>query len=230
MPRNGGRSSRSSGLRRSEPRRPVRPLASPSAGASPHPDSQHPIFIFTAAVVARKALWEVPHLFAAPAASRALSAVEPADIQLAARLADKLAALPSGDHWRLQRTLGIYTKTRAAQDILERIHQYCRCIDGLTLPDVGKNKRQFQSRTELFIGPSHHDMMGDLYDIRSNVEHLHEGTYLEHFHRATRLELVQKEAIVEQIVRTAPVRIIGNNTFWPHFANTNALSTFRVDR
>ena len=44
-----------------------------------------------------------------------------------------------------------------------------RCIDGLILPDTGKTKQQFKSRTELFIGPRHHELMGDIYDLRSAV-------------------------------------------------------------
>jgi hypothetical protein len=37
----------------------------------------------------------------------------------------------------------------------------------LILPAAGKTKRQFKSRAELFIGPGHHDLMGELYDVRS---------------------------------------------------------------
>jgi hypothetical protein len=52
--------------------------------------------------------------------------------------------------------------------------EYCRCIDGLILSEPGNGSKQFKSRTELFIGPHHHDMMGRMYAIRSDVEHLHE--------------------------------------------------------
>ena len=59
----------------------------------------------------------------------------------------------SGD-WRLRRTLQyLYWRHVRLQDTLDRLHQYCRCIDGLILPDAGETKRQFKSRTELFIGP-----------------------------------------------------------------------------
>jgi hypothetical protein len=47
------------------------------------------------------------------------------------------------------------------------------------LPDAGKTQQQFKVRTELFIGPRHHDMMGEMYDVRSAVENLHENRYLE---------------------------------------------------
>jgi hypothetical protein len=113
-----------------------------------------------------------------------------------------------------------------AARLLDRIHQYCRCIDGLILPDIGKTKQQFKSRTELIIGPGHHDMMGALYDIRSNVEHLHENRYLETFDREVRLDLLKKEAIVEHIARVALARIVNHDALWPHFGNTAALEKF----
>ena len=68
--------------------------------------------------------------------------------------------------------------------------------------------------------------MGELYDIRSNVEHLHESRYLETFDREVRLDLVEKEAIVEYIARSALARIICNDALWLHFGNTAALNMF----
>lgn len=157
----------------------------------------------------------------------ALSAV---DIETGARIADKIkrieaASLPGG-RWRFSRVLHLYQATRTVSDVLERLHQYSRCIDGLILPSVGETKRHFKSRTELFIGPKHHDLMGDIYDVRSAVEHLHENRYLENFNRDVRLELLKNEAIVEYIARTVISRIIENPVLWPHFANTTSLGAF----
>jgi len=64
----------------------------------------------------------------------------------------------------LFRVLHLYQETRTTADILERVHQYSRCIDGLILPKIGQTRRQFKSKTELFIGPYHHDLMGEIYD------------------------------------------------------------------
>ena len=152
------------------------------------------------------------------------------DIELAAQLAQQLDAMWPDTQpvqlLRLLRTLNIYVKTRAIRECLDRIHQYCRCIEGLILPAIGNTKRQFKSRTQLFIGPTHHDLMGELYDIRSNVEHLHENRYLETFDREIRLDLVAKEAIVEFVVRSALARIIGNDALCANFGNTAALEAF----
>lgn len=115
----------------------------------------------------------------------------------------------NGGHWRFFRTLSLHTEARTIADILDRLHQYCRCIEGLILPKPGKTERQFKSRTELFIGSLHHDMIGEICDVRSAVEHPHENRYLESFDRQIRLDLLKKEAITEHIARSAIARIVG---------------------
>jgi hypothetical protein len=125
-----------------------------------------------------------------------------ADVRLAAQLGEKLGALAvaplGGGHWRLFRTLHVYTEARTSSQIVDRIHQYSRCIDGMILPDIGKTRQQFRSRTELFIGPYHHQLMGEIYDVRSNVEHLHEYRYLETFDREVRLDLLEATLLLDR--------------------------------
>lgn len=168
----------------------------------------------------------------APQVFRRYPALVADDIVRAAQLGRKLDAMDPesvpGGLWRFFRTLNIYVETRSISELLDRIHQYCRCIDGLILPSIGKTRQQFKSRTELFIGQGHHDLMGALYDIRSHVEHLHENRYLEIFDRDVRLDLVKKEAIIEYIARTALAQIVSQDTLWRHFGNTVALEKFWV--
>jgi hypothetical protein len=165
-----------------------------------------------------------------PCVFRRYPPISASEIRMAAKLAEGISALAkahlSGGHWRLFRTLSLYVETRSTTDILERLHQYCRCIDGLILPDPGDTKKQFKSRSELFVGPRHHDLFGKMYDIRSAVEHLHENRYLESYDRGIRLDILKKEAILEWVARSALARIVGNDKLWPHFANTAALGMF----
>lgn len=166
----------------------------------------------------------------APQVFRPYPALVSDDILRAAQLGQMLDAMDPesvpGGLWRFFRTLNIYVKTRSIGQILDQIHQYCRCIDGLILPSIGKTKKHFKSRTELFIGQGHHDLMGALYEVRSHVEHLHENRYLETFDRDVRLDLVKKVAIVEYIARTALARVVSRDALWPHFGNTAALEEF----
>jgi hypothetical protein len=146
---------------------------------------------------------------------------------LLARCHETLNTTPlGGGAGRIFRALSVYVAARTSMQLLDRLHQYCRCIDGLILSEPGKGSKRFKSRTELFIGPHHHDMMGRLYAIRSDVEHLHEHKYLESFDRTERLDLVQKEAIAEYIARNALAHIVRNPGLWPHFGNTAALAPF----
>jgi hypothetical protein len=129
-------------------------------------------------------------------------------------------------HWRLFRVLHLYLETRTIRDNMDRLHQYCRCIEGLIVSELGEGKNRFKSRTELFIGPRHHTLMGEAYDVRSDVEHLYENKHLEVFDRAARLELVKKLEMIEYIARSTLVRILLYSKLWPHFANTDALKAF----
>jgi len=120
------------------------------------------------------------------------------EIEQAASLAaalETVVADTSRSHWRFFRALTLYVETRSIRDNMERLHQYCRCIEGLIMAEPGKALKQFKSRTELFIGPRHHDLMGEMYEVRSVVEHLHEHRYLETFDREVMLGLCARRSL-----------------------------------
>lgn len=152
------------------------------------------------------------------------------ELQMAANIAAHIAGIEAaqlvGGHWRLFRILHLYLRARTISDNMDRFHQYCRCIDGLIVSKQGEARRQFKSRTELFIGPHHHDMMGQTYDVRSDIEHLYEHKYLEKFDRALMIELVRKLEVMEYIARSALARIVLEPQLWTHFSNTAALQEF----
>jgi hypothetical protein len=156
--------------------------------------------------------------------------VAPDDFRQAATIAERLeriaATRQGSNRWRFNRVLHLYAQTRTEQDILERIHQYTRCVDGFVTTGPGQGRKEFKSRTELFIGPRHHELMGEIYDVRSSVEHLHEDRYLDPLSRATQIDLTKKEAVVEHIARTALARIVHNDALWQHFTNKTALTAF----
>jgi hypothetical protein len=139
---------------------------------------------------------------------------------------EAVVADTSRSHWRFYRALTRYVETRSLRDDMERLHQYCRCIEGLIMAQPCKALKQFKSRTELFIGPRRHDLMGEMDEVRSAVEHLHEHRYLEKFDREVRLGLLRKEVVAEHIARTTLARIAGNDAILRHFANSTALEPF----
>jgi hypothetical protein len=167
---------------------------------------------------------------AIPSMVRRYPPVTFAELQLAAKIASQIATIETaslaGGHWRLFRILHLYLETRTIRDNMDRLHQYCRCVEGLIVSEPGQGKNRFKSRTELFIGPRHHTLMGEAYDVRSDVEHLYENKHLEVFDRAARLELVKKLEMMEYITRSVLVRILLDSKLWPHFANTDAMKSF----
>jgi len=164
-----------------------------------------------------------------PHATRHYTPLLKSEIEQAARLAaalEAVAADTSRSHWRFFRALSLYVETRSIRNNLERLHQYCRCIEGLIMAEPGKALKQFKSRTELFIGPRHHDLMGEMYEVRSAVEHLHEHRYLETFDPEVRLGLLRQEVVAKHIARTTLARIAGKDTILQHFANSASPASF----
>ena len=61
---------------------------------------------------------------------------------------EQLVTTPTtGTPWRIFRALSVYVAARTTEDLLDRLHQYCRCIDGLILSEPGQGAKQFKSRT-----------------------------------------------------------------------------------
>ena len=132
----------------------------------------------------------------------------------------------SGSAWRINSVLTNFVETRARPGIPDQIHQFCRCIEGFILPDAGGTKRQFKSRTEMFIGPGKHDLIGQIYDVRSEVEHLHHQKLIEPAGRRERLDLARYAAILEAIARGCFTRLLSTPNLWPHFRTDVALQNF----
>lgn len=95
-------------------------------------------------------------------------------LKTAASLVSVLNSFPNGEYLRLCRILNAFFSGIVEKDLRERLHQFCRCIEGLILADQGKTTSQFKSRTELFVGPKLHELMGSLYENRSAVEHMND--------------------------------------------------------
>lgn len=109
-----------------------------------------------------------------------------------------------------------------------RLHQFIRCIEGFILPDIGNTKQQFKSRTELFVGPSQHVLMNDLYDLRSRAEHLHDVLdYFSVLERKEKLLLLYQRAFeAEGIARYCIFHFLSKPELWPYFKNDGSLKSF----
>ena len=127
---------------------------------------------------------------------------------------------------RLNRVLSLYLEARTLPDWMDRIHQYTRCLDGLTIPPGGGTGKKFADRMTLIVGPAHRDLFEEIYAIRGAIEHLRENDYTEPFNRASRIGLVNKAGIVEHVARSALVRILEAQSLWQHFKTKDSLLGF----
>ena len=62
-------------------------------------------------------------------------------VGLAFAIEAAVANAANRSHWPFFRTLSLYTEARTIRDNPERLHQYCRCIEGLILSTPGATKR-----------------------------------------------------------------------------------------
>lgn len=128
---------------------------------------------------------------------------------------------------RIARVLFIYDNAVVTQSVHERLHQFCRCIEGFILPSIGKTEKQFVSRTELFVGPSHHDAMRALYRMRSKVEHMHEYDWPSDLaERDRRLSVMRRAALVQELARRCISRFLNAEGLWPYYGDANRLGLF----
>jgi hypothetical protein len=171
---------------------------------------------------------ELPAPLTTPGAP--LDKLAPEALRRAAALVRSIEELDAtGGFRRIGRIYSIYQRALTNPDLVERLHQFCRCIEGFILPEIAQTTRQFRSRTELFIGPKHHDLMGQLYDMRSRVEHLRDiqssgdGCQDE---RSRRMSVVRECYFLEELSRCCIARFLETREAWPHFRDESVLASF----
>jgi len=158
-----------------------------------------------------------------------IAAIDQQRLSSAASLADTFPSLTGEKKhkrfWNITHSFSGGITSRLVED---RLHQFVRCIEGFIYPDIGKTERQFKSRTELFIGPCHHDLMGKLYELRSEVEHLHDPLFKldAPTPRERIIALFCKAYEAEAIAQYCIERFLNCEDLWPHFQDDLALQQF----
>lgn len=126
----------------------------------------------------------------------------------ALRLANQLSSFPSGRYLRLCRVLNAFMKGLHENDVREGLHQFCRVVEGLILADPGQTRKQFKSRTELFVGPGKHELMESIYNNRSAVEHMNDPVVTGADDSERQKGFVRLTIIAEDIARFCLQRIL----------------------
>jgi hypothetical protein len=148
------------------------------------------------------------------------------DLHAAAQLVPVLNGFPAGKYLRLQRALNAYATGITEKDLRERLHQFCRVIEGLILPDEGKTTKQFKSRTELFVGPGQHDLMGGLYECRSVVEHMNDPEFPDQSDRGKYRYFYEWAALAEEVARSCLRNALLSPTLLRYFESDTTLASF----
>ena len=150
-------------------------------------------------------------------------------LRTAALLADAIKTLTEdGGLARVVKILRAFQAGIESVEAGDRLHQFVRCVEGFIYPDTGKTRKQFCSRTELFLGPSRHPLAHELYDIRSSVEHLHSSFDMitAATERERRLTLLKRAVEAETLARYCIHRFLLNRSLWPHFETDETLAEF----
>ncbi len=127
--------------------------------------------------------------------------------------------------WRLVHALHVGMTSR---DLGSRTHQFVRCVEGFLLPEIGKTRRQFAHRCQVFVGPHHRSSIKRLFDLRSAVEHLHDPLRVldEPDERARILRLGRCAHQAEAVARFCLSRVLASETLWPHFSSDESIRKY----
>lgn len=152
-------------------------------------------------------------------------AFEQADV-----VADSLSNIVAKQgHMRLKRAISAFMAAIHETRHDERLHQFCRCIDGIVLSGKGTGKRDFKTRTALFVGTGHDAVTDEIYEMRSAVEHLRpaesEATGCSDL-RAQRVRVIERAVHAELIARHCLNRILANSNLLQDFENDARIGQF----
>lgn len=150
-------------------------------------------------------------------------------LQTAASLGASLEKIyATKDYRRFKRIVGAFQSGIDSHLADIRLHQFIRCLEGFILPRISNTKKDFQHRTKIFIGHEHVDLIGELYDLRSKAEHLHD--VFEMYPDIPRHEkfgmLFRRAFEAECLARCCMSRLLSDESLWPHFLNDETLRDF----
>jgi hypothetical protein len=114
------------------------------------------------------------------------------------------------------------------RNVAEKLHQFLRCVEGFIIPEQGNTQSRLKSRTEVFIGPGHHERVTEWFNIRSAVEHLHppDDTVPGEDVRTRRLRIMRRALEVEAVARHCLQRVLLNAELRGRFLTDDDIEAF----
>lgn len=161
--------------------------------------------------------------------SSIMGKLEACDFQHAKKLGDAIESInTTPGHSRLKRALSAFYAGIWNTRPEERLHQFCRSIDGIIFSRKGQGKRDFRERTRDFIGSNHDDIMDEIYQMRSAVEHLRpaESEIRNTDLRQRRLHILERSLQSGAIARFALQRVLLEERLLNQFKNDQTIESF----
>jgi hypothetical protein len=112
----------------------------------------------------------------------------------------------------------------------ERLHQCVRALEALILPVTGSTRTQFIHRCQTFTraNQKHVEMLGEIFDMRSDVEHVHEwDRSLEHYSVTDRQSIAKHRTRQAQaLALTVYSRVLSDSAISQIFESDGSLQSF----
>lgn len=174
----------------------------------------------------RKLCTPVRHAYSQATRLRQLA---PPDFAQASTVYKKLHTLAgSSAHQRFQRALSAFFEGIHESRHDRRLHQFCRCIDGIICSRKGKGLADFQNRTALFIGVGHENVTGEIYQMRGAVEHLRPATTEAvgcNDEVSKRRRVIERAVQAEIIARHCVIRIMSSDNLLDRYKTDDEIDT-----
>ena len=140
----------------------------------------------------------------------------------------RLSASP--EYARFTRGARIVVEAIAEWHGAERLHQFVRALEALTFPEIQKTRRQFVNRCKALTSGATGSgyVLGQIYDMRSDVEHVHELSRSIQFIPATSREDValRRTRQAQQLACSAYRRLYANGALLLEFETDDKIRAF----
>jgi hypothetical protein len=147
------------------------------------------------------------------------------EVKCATCLAEQLELIDHiGEGWaRLRRGLKALFRGSQETEGGDRLHQFARALEALVKPDIGNTKTQFTHRAQTFAlaGLETRNNLLQIFDIRSQVEHMHSPL--------NALDGTEEERIVLANRRTRQADMLARFAFSHLLESEQLLEVFRTD-
>ncbi|KAA3616454.1 MAG: hypothetical protein DWQ05_12030 [Calditrichaeota bacterium] len=126
---------------------------------------------------------------------------------------------------RLLRGVNAFLKGLSEVQPAYRIHQFVRALEALLKPPIGQTRNKFIHRCKTFLkcSPDPSNTLGEVYDLRSKIEHMHDWS--EAFPDISIKNIEQRAMLrtrqIEHLTRNTYRRILTDSILRENFQNSN---------